>query len=280
MHGCELGDAGVDYIKEWARRINQFQGDTVEAIGTAWLNKHKIPNIQTITTGNVSLKGTTNINRHNGQLITDMMSLNLKDIDINQLEITYMTATGDKVTTTLKNFFELLDNISSSAEERISLDDDAYDVLLGLSALNVQAKSGKSQLPWNVQLKSKIAATSVSIGEFDASAKCGIGIKRAFELLHTLNNDEDLDIADTSSDYNAIANYGLATMLAKVLHLSEKEGNQMLLTPSGFITYVDRMEQLFKDSNDYIMFVENVSIKTNPLTTSYHTTIASKPGGY
>ena len=52
----------------------------------------------------------------------------------------------------------------------------------------------------------------------------------------------------TSSKYDAIANYGLATALVKTLHL-DKHGNQYLLTPSGFISYTERMTQLMKEEN-------------------------------
>ena len=54
----------------------------------------------------------------------------------------------------------------------------------------------------------------------------------------------------------------------------------MLLTPSGFITYPERIKELFKDGNDYIKFVEDVTLGENTLSIPYHVTLASKPKGY
>jgi hypothetical protein len=48
-------------------------------------------------------------------------------------------------------------------------------------------------------------------------------------------------VKDSSDDYNALANYGLATVMNKVLHLST-EGNQYVLTPYGFMTFSARMK--------------------------------------
>lgn len=278
IKSCEIADSGS--INQWANKIYNMQGDIVEILGTAYLNK--VPQLQTIktaTTGGVNLQGENlSAGRHKGQIIQDLLSFNMSDIDVMKTQISYTTVGGEPKTATIKEFIDILNGIKKS--ETIIIDDDAYTTLLELSTLNTQAKSGKNQLPWNVSLKSKIAATSVSIGEFDNQISSGLGIRRAFELLHTLNQDEDLDIADKSADYNALANYGLSSMLAKVLHLSEKEGNQILLTPSGFITYTERLEQLFKDGEDYVMFVEDIILSDSTLTQSYHVTLASKPRGY
>ena len=62
------------------------------------------------------------------------------------------------------------------------------------------------------------------------------------------NNYQPWMVKDSSPDYNALANYGLATVMNKVLHLS-KEGNQFVLTPYGFMTFSERIKQLLKTNN-------------------------------
>jgi hypothetical protein len=100
---------------------------------------------------------------------------------------------------------------------------------LQLSALNIQAKAGINQLPWN-QSKS----TQVKIGQFDNNDNLRVSTRHTFELLHELDQDpvpqKDIWVEDQDKNYNLMADYGLATVLFKILHL-EENGNDYILTP-------------------------------------------------
>ena len=141
-----------------------------------------------------------------------------------------------------------------------------------MSALNIQAKSGKNQLPWNTLSKN----TNISIGEFDAVDGLELSVLRTFELLHALDQEKPKDqwVTDNRLEYNALANYGLATVLSKILHLSER-GNQYLLTPSGFITYPERLSQLFKTNSSVVKVRGDVTINNSTLSKMYAVSISS-----
>jgi len=80
----------------------------------------------------------------------------------------------------------------------------------------------------------------------DDAGGLALSARKVFLLLKSLNNFDPAEtyweLKDTSVAYNALANYGLATALAKVLHLEANFGNQYLLTPSGFISFPERMK--------------------------------------
>lgn len=269
MNAAEQQSLSAEDIKAWYYKINKIKGNLLEEIGTAWLNNLKVPNIQTINTGSIYLH-TNNSNRHSGQLIQDLMTLSIDNIDLlNSVTLTYKTPNGDNMTTSLQEFLNILESASGSSKQ-IVIEDEAYDTLLSLSALNVQAKSGKNQLPWNKTSQ----INQVSIGEYGRD-NLPLTVKRTFTLLHSLDNEKPKDIwvKDNSKDYNALANYGLATVLVKVMHLEANEGNQYLLTPSGFITYTERLEQLFSLSNGIAELVGGVSINEDTLNTKYQVKI-------
>lgn len=240
---AQAAELNPGQIKDWIIHMAALKGDTVEQIGTAWLNQKGAPNYQTITTGALEYRGKKY--EHQGQLIQDLMILNIEAPDIlDSVEISYHTAGGGEVRkVSLGEFLKVLDSLNGSSKH-IILEDNGYEALMGLSALNVQAKAGINQLPWN-----KNASTSVSISEFEYD-DLPVSSRRTFELLRSLDDEEPKDIwvRNTSNDYQALANYGLATVLHKVLHMQANEGNQYLLTPSGFISFPERMKQLFKES--------------------------------
>ena len=244
-------------IKDWIIHMTGLKGDTVEQIGTAWLNQKGAPNYQTITTGALEYRGSKY--EHQGQLIQDLMMLHIESPDLlDSVEIDYHTAGGGEVKkVSLREFLKLLDSLDGSSKH-IILEDNGYDALMGLSALNIQAKAGINQLPWN-----KNNSTSVSINDFDYD-DLPLSAKRTFELLRSLDDEvpKDIWVKNTSNDYQALANYGLATALHKVLHMEANEGNQYLLTPSGFISFPERMKQLFKDSK-YKAYIQG-QIKFGP----------------
>ena len=258
------------------RNLNQIQGDLLEELGTGWFNE-RIPSemeIHMITTGNVSLN-TTRSDRHSGQIIQDMLSLDISGNNLDSVHISYYLKGKKQNPVTLREFINLLDNHSPS-DTKIVIDDEGYDVLLNLSKLNIQAKSGKNQMPWNVN-----ASTSVSISEYaNESAGGYLSAAETFSLLYQLDTEDPTDKwvvnEDPDNYYQALANYGLATVLYKVMHIDNYEGNQLILTPNGFMTFAQRINQIFqKNPNGYITLSGSVfsNGKLNSLTTPHHVNI-------
>ena len=227
-----------------------------------------------ITTGNVSLN-TTRSDRHSGQIIQDMLSLDISGNNLDNVHISYYLKGKKQNPVTLREFINLLDNHSPS-DTKIVIDDEGYDALLNLSKLNIQAKSGKNQMPWNVN-----ASTSVSISEYaNESAGGYLSAAETFSLLYQLDTEDPTDKwvvnEDPDNYYQALANYGLATVLYKVMHIDNYEGNQLILTPNGFMTFAQRINQIFqKNPNGYITLSGSVfsNGKLDSLTTPHHVNI-------
>lgn len=265
-----LRSFGQAEMAAWIKDLKHIQGELVEELGTAWMAK-RIPQdleILPVSTGKVYYTG----GKHGtaGSLIQDILTVDIGNIDvINSLEVKYKMG-EQTITTTLGNFLNKLSYYNG--KEQIRIDDNLYDTLLELSAFNVQAKSGKTQLPWNTISKN----TNVSIGEFSPDDGLTISVLRTFELLHSLDQEKPKDqwVEDGSMNYNALANYGLATVLHKVLHLSEK-GNQYLLTPSGFISFPERLVQLFTSEKSAVKVRGAVTINDNTLSKMYAVSITS-----
>lgn len=258
----------------WIKNLSQIQGELVEELGTAWLAK-RLPSdfeVLPISTGKVYYGG----GKHGsaGQLIQDIITVDMQNIDLlNSLQVSYKVG-NQTYNHSLAEFLRVVQTYSGS--DQIRIEDDLYSTLLDMSALNIQAKSGKNQLPWNTLSKN----TNVSIGEFDTVDGLELSVVRTFELLHTLDQEKPKDqwVTDNRLEYNALANYGLATVLSKVLHLSER-GNQYLLTPSGFITYPERLAQLFKTNASIVKVRGNVTINESTLSKMYAVSISSGKTG-
>lgn len=255
-------------VNNFLKHINQLKGDTLEELGVLWLKKINAPNIESIRLGSVYLDSESKDKSKSGQLIQDLIAYSVKSPDILNNKMIQYRKTGEKEYTTVSilEFFEAVEN-ANGKNETIHITDETYDVLTRLNSLNVQAKSGKNQKPWNVNKR-----TSVSISEFsDEVDVLQVGINRTFNLLKSLNNldkgQEPWLLKDVSDDYQALANYGLATVMNKVLHLSER-GNQYLLTPYGFMTYPERVSQLFK-TKKHIATIQGTINLTKDLDTSY-----------
>ena len=257
-------------IIDWTYKINKIKGNLLEEIGVAWLNQMGVPDTKTINTGAINLN-TSKSTRHSGQLIQDLMTLNVSNVNLlKSTTISYKMPGETKETiSSLEDFLNNLEKHSGSSKQFV-IDDKAYDVLLSFSALNIQAKAGKKQLPWNKASK----INQVSIGEYQRD-NLPITVKKTFKLLHALDTEKPKDIwvKDSSKDYNALANYGLATVLTKVMHLEANEGNQYLLTPYGFMTYTERLEQLFSVANGIAELSDNVTINNDTLDKKYEVTI-------
>lgn len=265
-----LRSFGQAAMVSWIKNLSQIQGELVEELGTAWLAK-RIPsdiNVLPLSTGKMYYKG----GQHGsaGQLIQDIITIDVQKLDIlHDVQVQYKIG-SQPYTSTLSEFLNMAQTYSGS--ESINISDDLYGTLLDMSALNIQAKSGKNQLPWNTLSKN----TNISIGEFDAVDGLELSVLRTFELLHTLDQEKPKDqwVTDNRLEYNALANYGLATVLSKILHLSER-GNQYLLTPSGFITYPERLSQLFKTNSSVVKVRGDVTINNSTLSKMYAVSISS-----
>ena len=269
IDSCKMGSLGAPAIREWMLQLSNFQGALIEDLAVQWLRESNIPeDITVLNTGSVRLSGTNRKNRHNGQLIQDLMMLQIDSDDLYDIEVNYKPA-GEKkyITSTLGQLLRDIEKANGTSKQ-ITIDDDAYDVIQSLSVMNIQAKSGKKQLPWN-----KNASTSVSITEFQEDNLI-LSARRAFELLHSLDQEGGPDsdnswIVSTHRNYNLLADYGLATVLIKVLHLDGAEGNQFLITPNGFTLYSTRLRYMMQQYKSYIRIVGDVNIK-NSLSNKYN----------
>ena len=270
LKACGIRDAAS--LRDFTIQINQFKGAAVEDAGVAWLNAHKIPNTVTIRLGNVSLR-TKDANRHSGQLIQDLMTISLDTPDILDTIIEYQPiGSNEFIQAPLRDFIDAL-NKASGQEKQIVLNDNGYSALLNLSQLSFQAKSGLKQKLWNMA-----KYNTISISEFGKDDNLAISVRRTFELLHSLDLEQPKDIwvKDESADYNALANYGLGTVLAKVMSLSATEGNQYVLTPAGFTTFSERLTWLFKTQKQIAQIQGNVRIDNSTLTNAYSVEIGSE----
>lgn len=242
---------------QWFKMINQFKGDIVEEIGLKWLNSFGVSNIKTLNVGSLSYQGSSNKGRHKGQLIQDLMILQVDDFDLDMIPIEYKFNKEKKIVT-LKEFIEKIETMTGESEE-ISITDETYDILESLSIINIQGKGGLNQIPWNKNSKN----TQISIEELENDGLT-ISAKRTLELLHQLDCEnipkKDIWVKNTSRDYNLIADYGLATKLFKVLHL---DNNQYVLTPQGFTPFSTRIETMMKAKNSRIAFKGLINIGAN-----------------
>lgn len=268
LAACSIDSLNVATVNDFLKNINQIKGDTLEELGVAYFRQLRIPNIESIRLGSVFLNTDGRQGRHKGQLIQDLIAFDITSPNIlNDVEVEYKPiGSNNYIKAPLSKLFEDIEKANGGSKQ-IVITDDTYDVLMNLQSINIQAKSGKNQLPWNQN-----ASTSVSIGEYDKVDKLAISVYHTFRLLHSLNSAENgvqpWIVKNTGDDYNALANYGLATVMSKVLHLSE-QGNQFVLTPFGFMTFSARMKQLLK-TNNYIALIQgNVAINKTTMSNKY-----------
>lgn len=266
MHACQLESLNPSVLKDWFTNLNNFKGNLVESIGTEWLEALGIKDIMILDTGALNLQGEVSEEHHRGQLIQDLMMLDVSEPKILNTIVEYRRAGESKPTKhTLEELFADMKKASGQTKQ-IIITDNTYDILLKLSALNIQAKAGINQKPWNEN-----NSTSVTIGSFGED-NLTVSAKHTFELLHELDQDtnprKDIWVKDTSQDYNMLADYGLATVLFKVLHLSQTN-NQYLLTPDGFVTYTQRIKELIERKNSRIHIKGGVSINDDTMNTKY-----------
>lgn len=261
-----MGNKGnTEEVRQFINKAHLKKGNLLEEIGVAWIRSLNVPEIESIRLGTVY---EDTISKKTGKaeawLIQDILAYDKEDTRLDSITVEYRIAGKPEdgyQTCTLRKLFEIIENANEKSET-VHITDNTLTAIMTLNSLAIQAKSGKDQLPWNVN-----ARTSVSICDFsNETLGLALGINRTFQLLKQLNNldygSQPWSIKDTSEDYQALANYGLATVMNKVLHLSEKD-NQYLLTAYGWKTYPERVEELFKKLGKIATIQDTVNLSGN-----------------
>ena len=261
-----MGNNGdIEAVRQFINKAHLEKGDLLEEIGVAWIRSLNVPTIDSIKLGSVY---EDTISKKTGKaeayLLQDVLAYDITDVRLDSITVEYRVAGKPEdgyQTCTLRELFKIIEKANGSSKT-VHINDNTLDAIMALNSLAIQAKSGKDQLPWNVN-----ARTSVSICDFsNETLGLALGINRTFQLLKQLNNLDNGTqpwlIKDTSEDYQALANYGLATVMNKVLHLSEKD-NQYLLTAYGWKTYPERVEELFKKLGKIATIQDTVNLSGN-----------------
>lgn len=281
---CEIQSTtlGEFDLHSFLSTLNIKKGDLLEELGVAFFKQLNLANTESIKLGSVYLKtsGTGEYaGRHSGQLIQDLISYSVssnENLELLESSVEWKGIDGKKYQGTLKDLFNAIEKANGQSKQ-IVIEDEAYSLIERLHSFNVQAKSGKNQLPWNKQS----LHTQVSLAEMGPVDKLGLSIQATFKLLQSLNDKEyekmPYTIKDTSPAYNAIANYGLATVMNKVLSLSAKE-NQYLLTPKGFMPFGQRVAELFQKEKNIALIQDGITLQTGKdiLNVAHKITISDK----
>ena len=239
----DLPGGDIDLV---LRTLYHLKGDILEEVGMEWFNQ-RIPqnlNVKAFSTGSVRGKS--------GQLIQDLLVVDMDNVDLLNTEISFKLGDTNQ-TMTLRQFFNKVENYSGS--EQIIINSEGEKLLQNISLLGIQAKSGVNQLPWNTGTKNTWASIQGDGGQLDQYCMF-------LDHLEKLRNSTDWNgvknIKKESSVYTAMANYELSKSLSKVLHLSQI-ANQYVLTPNGFMPFVSRILELYEkrgggEKNYYFSF--------------------------
>lgn len=247
-------------LNDFLSNINQTQGYLLEALGTQWFNE-RIPsniNIKAINTGKLNVKAK--------QVIQDIMVIDMTDTNLMNDVIIQFTIKGEKQELPLGEFLNKLDTWTGPGQ--ISVDDQTMELIESLSFLNIQAKSGKAQLPWNRNVKN-----SFRIGDLDESMPEWNGLSGAviFQILQQLAEvsiNKGIPYIETTggAPYQKIVNYAFSAKLGQLMNYSTtSSNNQYLLTSKGFISFADRMKEILGEVG-YIRLIGDMNIDRNVLT--------------
>lgn len=262
-------------IQEWLKHWTNFQGDIIEQLGTAWLNA-KIPEIKgikTFTTGaltNQTIKHFGTASKYGkGSLINDLITVDISDIDLlKSIGIDFYIYSEnnpnkkEKKEMSLWDFLNYIESYNGD-KGQIELSDMAYENLIEFSILSTQAKSGFRQKLWNVNNQTSISIAEMVANESNISNK--ISVYKIFQLLHTLDTQPPTDgwVSNSNKNYDAIVNYGIGSLVNKIMHLNDSTGNQYVLTPEGFTPFSQRMETLLKTQKRIIQLRESINLNTS-----------------
>ena len=227
---AQLPNGDLDQV---LRTLYHLKGDILEEIGTNWFNERIPSNL------NVRAYSTGAIRGKSGQLIQDILVMDMDQIDLNQdVKISFkLGAQGAPKEMGLGDFLNFIEN--HSGQEQIILQLEAEDILSKLSLFGIQAKSGVNQLPWNTGSKNTWANI------IDGGTNNYTMFLDHLQQLYISWDEEHKNIKKSSPVYSTMANYQLATQLSKVLHLSQMD-NQYVLTPNGFMPYISRILELYE----------------------------------
>ena len=226
----ELPQGDIDLV---LRTLYHLKGDILEEVGVEWFNK-RIPqdfNVKAFSTG--SVRGKT------GQLIQDLLVVDMDNIDLLTMDIEFKVG-NIKQSLPLEEFLKKVENYSGS--EQIVINSEEEQLIQSISLLGIQAKSGVNQLPWNTGTKNTWVSIQGDNGQLDLYC---IFLDHMEKLRNSTDWDGIKNIKKESSAYTAMANYELAKSLSKVLHLSQM-ANQYVLTPNGFMPFVSRILELYE----------------------------------
>lgn len=231
----QLPQGDIDLV---LRTLYHLKGDILEEVGMEWFN-NRIP-----TNLNVKAFSIGSVRGQKGQLIQDLLMVDMDNIDILQTPIEFKLKDSVQ-TVSLQEFFDKISSYTGS--EQIVINNDGEKLLQSISLLGVQAKSGVNQLPWNTGSKNTWA--SIKEDGSPLSVYCQF-LDHVEKLRYSVDWDGEKNIKKESPAYTAMANYELSKSLSKVLHLSDK-GNQYVLTPNGFMPFVSRILELYEKKGGY-----------------------------
>lgn len=228
-------------IDDILKNLYHLKGDILEEVGTEWFNKRVPTELKTSTRA----YSTGSIHGKNGQLIQDILIMDMESINLEQSIIMDFKLDGKKYSLPLKQFLHMIEKYSGT--KQIVIDSEAEDILLKHSLAGIQAKSGINQLPWNkTSLNTHV---SIEQGAGDENSIEYVNFLTKIQHLYQYWDTDHRNIKKRTPEYRAMANYTIGTSLSKVLHLS-KTGNQFVLTPEGFMPFVDRIIQLYERRGD------------------------------
>lgn len=248
------------------RTLYHLKGDILEEIGTEWLNKNMPMNIRigsrAYSTG--ALRGKS------GQIIQDILIMDMDKINLDQSIIIDFSLDKKSYSLPIKDFLRMVEKYQGN--KQIILTSEAEALLNKYSIAGIQAKAGVNQLPWNTS--SKNTWTSI-INAKGSEADLYIDFLDGVQELYQSWDIDHKNIKTQSTEYTAMANYALSTQLSRVLHLSQM-GNQYVLTPQGFMPFIDRILQLYeKRGGDRYLFsfggriqmekTDNILLKSRPV---------------
>ena len=244
LHTVEANGISADTVNSLMKNFFNLQGEVLEVLGTQFYNERIPKDIKfskAITTGQLSIGGK--------QSISDLLILNVEEIDVRKDLIIEYKLDGKPYALPLEEFLNLVE--SYSGRKQINISSTTMDKISEVVISGIQAKSGINQLPWNKNKKVNI---------YD--------LHPAFTLLNQLYHDsipawwsKGNYMNKTSSAYQALANYGLKDQLDFILSLSQQKNN-FLLTREGFVSYTYRINQLIEQRNSYFKVAGRVDIST------------------
>lgn len=214
------------------RTLFHLKGDILEEVGMEWFNK-RIPqdlNVRAYSTGAIRGKS--------GQLIQDLLVVDMDNIDLMNTLISFKM--GDSTyELPLRDFLQKVEN--NKGQESIIITNEGEELLQSISLLGIQAKSGVNQLPWNTGSKN----TWASIQGDDGALDVYLDFLDHMNQLKATWDADNKNMKKETSAYRAMADYELSRSIHKVLHLSQT-ANQYVLTPRGFVPFVTRILELYE----------------------------------